>query len=84
MTGFRFTVTSLDSNTTYGYTVSSKDENDIVVDTKSGSFTTTRNDVPTDMDEVSQEPKAIKVIRDGRLFILRGDKVYTAEGQLLE
>ena len=38
--GFYFTVTGLSSGTTYSYTMTAKDSNDNILDTRSGSFTT--------------------------------------------
>lgn len=83
-TGFKFTVTGLTSGTQYGYAVIAKDTNEQPLDTKSGSFTTTGG-VPTDIDQISQEPIANsqKRLINGQILILRGDKVYTATGQLV-
>lgn len=81
-TGFQFTVTSLDSGTPYTYSVEAKDEADQTIDTRSGSFTTT-SELPTGIDDVlnlqSDMPK--KVMINGQIFILRGEKVYTLQGQ---
>lgn len=38
-------------------------------------------DGATPIEEVQTESKATKVIRDGQIFILRGEKVYTVTGQ---
>ena len=38
-------------------------------------------DGATSIEEVQTESKATKVIRDGQIFILRGEKVYTMTGQ---
>ena len=83
--GLLFTVTGLNSNTQYGYKVTVKDANDQPVATYSGNFTTTGEGVATGIDEVlsDQVPstKVSKVLRDGQIFILRGDKKYTVTGQ---
>ncbi len=85
--GFKFTVTGLNKDTQYGYTVISKDSGGQVVDTKSGTFTTAGG-IVTDVEQVIipdgnsiQLPTATKVFRNGRIFILRGDKTYTLQGQ---
>ncbi len=77
--GFSFTVTSLDSGTTYSYTMTAKDNNGNVLKTESGTFTTTG---ATAIDELlSDQVQCTKVIREGQIFILRGDKTYTLTGQ---
>ena len=79
--GLRFTVTSLDAATTYGYNVTTKDEADNTLSTYSGEFTTKSN-VTTDMDNI-QSPVTTcqKLLRDGQLLILKEGKTYNAMGQ---
>ena len=80
--GFSFTVTSLDSGTTYSYTLTAKDNNGNVLKTESGTFTTTGESVPTNIDEVqSDQVQNTKILRNGQIYILRGDKIYTLQGQ---
>ena len=80
--GLQFTVTGLNSNTQYGYSVTAKDSNDQPVATYSGEFTTTGESVPTNIDEVqSDQVPCTKVVRDGQIFILRGEKTYTVDGR---
>ena len=38
----------------------------------------------TALDNTKSDVKAVKVLRDGQIFILRGDKVYTVQGQLVK
>ena len=83
--GLQFTVTGLDSNTQYGYSVTAKDANDQTVATYSGSFTTTSEGIATGIGNTpfpSGEGlgEARKLLRDGQIFILRGEKVYTLTG----
>ena len=81
--GLQFTVTGLDSNTQYGYSVTAKDSNDEPVATYSGEFTTT-SEVPTSVDQVpSDQVQYTKILRNGQILILRGDKVYTIDGRLV-
>ena len=79
-TGWQFTVTSLDSGTTYDYLVTAKKADDTPVYSKSGTFTTTG--VATSIDQITndQSPITNKVIRDGQILILRGDRTYTLTG----
>ena len=78
--GLRFTVTSLDAATTYGYDITTKDEEDNTLSTYSGEFTTKSN-VTTDMDNI-QSPVTTcqKFLRNGQLIILRDGKTYTTMG----
>lgn len=81
-TGFQFTITGLNSGTSYAYSVEAKDEADQTIDTKSGTFTTT-SEVPTGVDNISNAPFDIpqKVMINNQILILRGDKTYTLQGQ---
>ena len=83
--GLQFTVTGLDSNTQYGYDLTAKDANDQTIATYSGSFTTTSEGEAQGIDNTpfpSGEGlgEARKLLRDGQIFILRGEKVYTLTG----
>ena len=80
-TGWQFTITSLESGTTYNYSVTAKKEDETPLYTKSGSFKTIGT--ATSLDQTSQEPIANsqKLIKDGQILILRGDKTYTLQGQ---
>ncbi len=78
--GFAFTVTSLDSGTTYSYTMVAKDSSGNVLKTESGTFTTT-GDAQGIEDVQGNNVQCTKVVRDGQIFILRGDKIYTLQGQ---
>ena len=79
--GLQFTVTGLSSNTQYGYSVVTKDENDALIASYSGEFTTTGEDEPTGIVNTAIELITTKILRDGQIFILRGEKVYTLQGQ---
>ena len=77
--GFSFTVTGLENGTSYDLTITSKDNNGGTLDTKTISFTTTG---ATAIDELlSDQVQCTKVMRNGQIFILRGDKTYTLTGQ---
>ena len=87
--GLQFTVTGLDSGTQYGYSVTAKDANDQTVATYSGSFTTTSEGIATGIDNTpfpsgEGRGEARKLLRDGQIFILRGEKVYNAQGALVK
>ena len=82
-TGFAFTIDSLDSGATYSYTITAKDSDGNVLDTQTGTFTTKSpqgiGNTPFPSGEGRGE--ATKFLRNGQIFILRGEKVYTVEGQ---
>lgn len=78
-TGFSFTVTGLESGTSYDLTMTSKDSNGQVVDKKEVSFHT---NWPNDIENVHVDSiESAKILHDGQIFILRGEKVYTVTGQ---
>jgi hypothetical protein len=80
--GLQFTVTGLNSGTQYGYNLTAKDANDQPVATYSGSFTTTSEGKATGIEDVQgNDVQCTKVLHNGQILILRGDKVYTLQGQ---
>ena len=76
--GFSFTVIGLSSGTTYTYTLTAKDGEDNILNTENGSFTT---QVMTAIDDVQSQTNATKILHNGQVLILRGDKMYTITGQ---
>ena len=79
-TTLNFTITGLESNHTYYYLLKAYDEAGMLIDAKDGHFTTTG--VATAIE--STQPSAVscqKIIRNGQIFILRGEKTYTVQGQ---
>jgi hypothetical protein len=80
-TTLNFTVTGLEDNHTYYFLLQAYDESDNQIDEKTGSFTT-ENDVASGISNLSNEVSTpIKLLRDGQIVILRGDKTYTLTGQ---
>ena len=41
------------------------------------------NSAPTAVEDVATEPKAVKVIRNGQLLIIKNGKTYTPEGRIV-
>ena len=81
--GLRFTVTGLNSGTLYDLDVIAKDDMNQTIKTYQKSFTTTGT--ATALDQIDQQPKANsqKLLINGQILILRGDKAYTLTGQEL-
>ena len=80
--GMRFTVTGLESGTTYQLTVTTKDASNQEIATYTSSFETTDASQPTSIDGTTAiEGAPVKLIRNGQIYILRGDKTYTLQGQ---
>lgn len=84
--GYRFTVTGLNSGTQYAYAIDVKDKAGASLNTYEGTFTTTSNGTPTDVEDTmtgdaleSGAPR--KVFRDGQVYILREGKTYTLTGE---
>ena len=76
--GFSFTVTGLESSTTYDLTITAKDSNDQILQTTSQTFTTAEL---TGVEDIVTNISPTKLILGGQLLILRGDKTYTIQGQ---
>ena len=77
--GFSFTVSGLESGTKYNVTITSKDNNGTALDTKTVSFTTTSGEQAINTPNTQCHSRKIMV--DGQIFILRGDRAYTLQGQ---
>ena len=73
--GFQFTVTGLEGNTEYGYTLEAKDSENKVLDTYTGTFTT---GTPTAVEEVSAA--SISVF-DGTISCDADFSIYNTVGQ---
>jgi len=77
--GFSFTITGLDSGTTFSYTLIAKDNEDNILNTVNGSFTT---QISMGINDLENEKEQSKIeFRNGQIYILRGDKTYTLQGQ---
>ena len=76
--GFRFTVTGLSESTRYTFGMTVKDATNATLQTYTGEFNTTG--VATSLDNATTDTVAQKIIRDGQVLILRGDKTYTTMG----
>lgn len=81
-TGFSFTVTGLESGTGYDLTMTAKDTNGTTLQENTMSFNTTGGE--QGVEEVRNDnSQNTKLIRDGQIYILRGDKIYTTDGRLV-
>ena len=76
--GFSFVVTGLDSGTSYELTMISKDSNGATLQSSTISFTTTGS---TSIENTMSQQQNAKIIQNGQILILRGDKIYTLQGQ---
>lgn len=77
--GMQFTVTGLDAGTHYAYTVTTKDTQENVIATYAGSFNTGGSFEGVDLIQSGSAPH--KILRNGQILILRGEKAYTLQGQ---
>ena len=77
--GYRFTVTSLESATKYGYNIDVKDASNKTIKSHSGEFTTQST---TAVDNITTNNANIqKIMRDGQFIIVRDGVEYNAVGQ---
>ena len=79
--GFSFVVTNLDANSHYTYTFTVNGADNEVIETYSGAFDTSE---VTALSETEQENKPFrKILRDGKVLILRNGETYDMMGQTL-
>ena len=80
--GWKYTIDGLETNVEYTYTVTAKNSDDGVIYTKTGTFTTQTSE---GIDNVqSGKVQSKKFVRNGQIFILRGEKIYNAQGALVK
>lgn len=78
--GMQFTVTGLDAATNYAFSLTTKGNNGNILASYSGTFGTTG--APVAIENVSANlDGSRKLLRNGQLLILRGDKTYMVIGQ---
>ena len=75
--GFQFTVTGLEHNTQYHYTVTAENESRVLA-SYSGDFHTSGGEM--DVQNIEVESRAYKILHKGQIFILCGEKIYTVTG----
>ena len=79
--GFSYTITGLNYATQYSYSVIARDANNIELTSYSGVFNTIGETTAIDSISGQQSPMRKKILRNGQIFILRGEKMYTVDGQ---
>jgi len=83
--GFQFTITGLDVATRYAYTLEVKDASAQIIAEYSGTFGTTgAPEIPTGVSNTITTNAPKKIMTNGQIFILRGEKVYNAQGALVK
>ncbi len=80
-TGFSYVVMGLDGGTTYNATIIAKDKNGNTLNSTTSSFTTTGEPTQAIDDIEANNVHEVKVLRDGKMYIIRGEKTYTMQGQ---
>ena len=78
--GFTYTVSGLDANTEYYFKMETMDEDNKLINTDEGAFRTT-NDATGIENQYNTVIEHRKVMINGQIYILRGDKTYTLQGQ---
>lgn len=80
--GFSFTVTGLEAGAEYNLTITAKNENGQELEKQNISF---RTDGAQSIEDIYiDSEKTTKILNDGKVYILRGEKVYTVQGQELK
>ena len=77
--GWQYILDGLDYNSQYSYTITAKNGASALF-TQTIMFATTSPEAIINIDD-NNDFSNIKILRDGQIFILRGDKTYTLTGQ---
>ena len=78
--GYQFTVTGLNPGTVYNYQIDVKDSQNKSIATYSGTFSTNSPEAISTIKTESVS-NTNKILRNGQIFILRGGRTYTLQGQ---
>lgn len=78
--GYRFTITGLERDTQYNYSISTRDKNGKELQTYSGTFKTLEEGSAVENALAGDAGTQRKVFRDGQVYILRGGNTYTLTG----
>lgn len=81
--GMRFTITGLESNTQYTYSVTAATEDGNVLHAYEGTFTTLSATPVVNPNADKQVSPVRKTMRNGQVLIQRGEEVYTLLGERL-
>ena len=77
--GWQYTISGLDPNTEYTYIVKAQKADETVIYEESIDFVTDNAEAIGNVQR--DDVQCTKVLRDGQLYIIRGDKTYTVTGQ---
>jgi|GEM_PF-1168361 len=81
-----YNLVDIEPATNYFYTLETVDETETAISVIAGTFNTPA--LTTDIENMSSSvqggDKSRLILRDGQIFILRGEKVYTLQGQEIE
>ena len=77
--GWQYTIDGLDSDTEYTYTITAKKADDTEVFTQTITFSTLSHEGIENIE--TNGDNTTKVLHNGQIYLLRGDKTYTLTGQ---
>lgn len=80
---FVVSMDDLEPGTNYNYTINGTNENSEQIYHTSGSFSTTNAEDISNILGIDPK-KNRKLLRDGQILIIRGDKTYNAQGQIVK
>lgn len=81
-----YNLVDIEPATDYYYTFETVDETETVISVIAGTFNTPAitTDIENTTSSLQGEDRGRLILRDGQIFILRGEKVYTLQGQEIE
>ena len=86
---FSFRYNGLDENTDYWFTMTASDANDTELFYASGSFATLGSNMPTAIEEISDETGTFegsngKILRDGQIYLMYNGRMYDVQGNRIK
>lgn len=82
--GWQYTIEDLTPNTYYTYKIEAFTYNNSIIASYEGEFTT-YPDATVDINNIQEDKKnSDKLLRDGQIYILRGDKIYSITGNEIQ
>ena len=77
--GWQYTIDGLDSNTEYTYTITARKADNTEAFTQTITFSTLSHEAIETIE--TNGGNMTKILHDGQIYIIRGDKIYTLQGQ---
>lgn len=82
VTGWKYNIPGLEANSSYDFICTIEDGLENVIFNQTISFTT--NNIASALDNITEKSAYIKQVRNGQVYILRGDHIFDTQGKMIK